>query len=316
MKKPCYINSYASIHADGMTETDGVLHAIEPDYKEIIPNANMRRRMSHIIKMGVACGLMCLEQNKNKTVDAIITATGLGCLADTEKFLNSLIENNEQLLNPSAFIQSTFNTIGAQIALLTENNSYNNTYVHRGLSFESALIDGLMKIWEGNGQVLVGAVDEALTTEYIIMKRLGMLNNIQLGEGSQFFTLSSLKEKNTLAELIAVKTFRGKLSSEKVIQKVSDLLQDNDLDIDQIQNLITGRNGNKADDIIYNHIEQLFPSASLSTFKNVCGEYPNASSFGMYQAINQLKKKENTEYSLIYNHYYNINHSLILLKKC
>lgn len=51
-------------------------------------------------------------------VDAIITATGLGCLADTEKFMNALMDNREQMLNPTAFIQSTFNTVGAQLALL------------------------------------------------------------------------------------------------------------------------------------------------------------------------------------------------------
>lgn len=316
MKKPCYINSFASIHPNGIMGEDGMLHAIEPDYKEIIPNANIRRRMSHIIKMGVACGLMCLAQNENKKIDAIITATGLGCLADTEKFLNNLIENDEQLLNPSAFIQSTFNTIGAQIALLTENHSYNNTYVHRGLSFESALIDGMMRIWEGDKQVLVGAIDEALPAEHTILKRLGMLNNINLGEGSQFFTLSSLKEKQTLAKLVAIRTFTGKLSSEKILQKTIDFLKDNNLEQEQIRHITTGRNGNKADGIIYNDMEKLFSSASVSTFKDICGEYPTASAFGMWQAINLLKEAVDTEYLLIYNHYYNMNHSLILLKKC
>lgn len=38
------------------------------------------------------------------------------------------------------------------------------TYVHRGLSFESALLDGMMRIWEGDENVLVGAIDEITLT--------------------------------------------------------------------------------------------------------------------------------------------------------
>ena len=116
---------------------EGKLRAVEPNYKETIAEAGLRRRMSRIVKMGVSAGLACA--NGAYGVDAIITATGLGCLADTEKFLDSVVRNDESLLNPTAFIQSTFNTIGAQIALILKNSSYNVTYAHRGFSFESAL---------------------------------------------------------------------------------------------------------------------------------------------------------------------------------
>ena len=60
------------------------------------------------------------------------------------------MDNREQMLNPTAFIQSTFNTVGAQLALLLKIHAYNVTYVHRGLSFESALIDGIISIAEAN----------------------------------------------------------------------------------------------------------------------------------------------------------------------
>ena len=144
---PVYINRIASIHAESRNEKP-YFSAQEPDYKEMITNANLRRRMSRMIKMGVACGLECLKDIPSEKVDAIITATGLGCLADTEKFMNALMDNREQMLNPTAFIQSTFNTVGAQLALLLKIHAYNVTYVHRGLSFESALIDGIMSIAE------------------------------------------------------------------------------------------------------------------------------------------------------------------------
>ena len=112
MIKPCYINVVSSFHPDGTIGQDGVLHTADYNYNEIITNPNIRRRMSRIVKMGVACGLDCIAKSQNKTIDAIITATGLGYLTDMEKFLNNMVENNEQLLNPTAFIQSTFNVVG------------------------------------------------------------------------------------------------------------------------------------------------------------------------------------------------------------
>ncbi len=316
MRNPCYINSCASIHPEGLIGEDRMLHATEPDYKSIIENANIRRRMSHIVKMGVACGINCLQQNEEKRIDAIITATGLGCLADTEKFLNTLLDNDEQLLNPSPFIQSTFNTIGAQIALLSGNQAYNNTYVHRGLSFESALIDAMMKIWEGYTQVLVGTADEVLPSEYIILKRLGMLENIVLGEGAHFFTLAAHKNQQTYAELVAIKTVAGELSAEEIKKITENLLKENSVDKSEIGHLITGKNGNRLHDEVCDEVEHIFPSAAYSTFKNICGEYPTASAFGFWNGVNLLKKSSDIQYVLIYNNYYNINHSLILLKKC
>lgn len=197
---PVYINRIASIHAESRNEKP-YFSAQEPDYKEMITNANLRRRMSRMIKMGVACGLECLKDIPSEKVDAIITATGLGCLADTEKFMNALMDNREQMLNPTAFIQSTFNTVGAQLALLLKIHAYNVTYVHRGLSFESALIDGIISIAEGKQHVLAGAMDEITPTSHIIQQRLGLLKGTTAGEGAQFFLLSAQKEEQTFAEL-------------------------------------------------------------------------------------------------------------------
>lgn len=304
----------ASIHPKDNDSGNQVLHACEPDYKEIISNANVRRRMSHIIKMGVACALECIYKVDDKQVDAIITATALGCLADTEKFLSNLIDNDEEMLNPTAFIQSTFNSIGAQIALLTNNKAYNNTYVHRGLSFESALIDAMMCLNEDSWQVLVGAVDEITDTSFIIQKRLGLLDNLKAGEGAQFFMLSTAKTNNTIASLIGVETFTGQLSVKDIELKTNDFLLKNRLNRTSIEFLMTGRNGNPIKDKIYKPIEELFINSDILHFKDECGEYPTASAYGLWKAANLLTEKD-TGTLLIYNQYNNIDHSLILLRK-
>lgn len=115
-KQTIYINSIASTLPNTQDSPEFVpgkqVSIQEPDYKTLIPDATLRRRMSRIVRMGVATGMQCLNKFPNAPVDAILTATGYGCLGDTEKFMNTLLDNHEQMLTPTAFIQSTFNTIG------------------------------------------------------------------------------------------------------------------------------------------------------------------------------------------------------------
>ena len=110
--------------------TGTLLSTIEPDYKEFI-DPKLIRRMSHVIKMGVAAAKDCLYKANTEMPGAITTGTALGCLEDTITFLTRIVEQNEELLPPTAFIQSTHNTVGAQIALMLKCHSYNNNFVHR-----------------------------------------------------------------------------------------------------------------------------------------------------------------------------------------
>lgn len=313
--QPVYIRHIASIHPQGNPENRPYLPACEPDYKGIITNATLRRRMSRIVKMGVACGLACTERLAPEKIHGIITATGLGCLADTEKFLNTLIDNEERMLNPTPFIQSTFNTIGAQIALLRQIHAYNMTYVHRGLSFESALLDAMMKIGEGSGNILVGALDEITETSYTIQKRLGLLQEIPAGEGAQFFLLSRepAGEQPPLAELVSVETFTGVQTAEDIETRILRFLQRNKLAVSDIHRLVTGKYG---EDALYQHLEShLFAQSVHSGFKNECGEYPTASAYAVWKMVKELEHCSGTTNVLIYNHHHSINHSLILIRK-
>lgn len=186
-----YINSASSF--DSLTR----------DVKELIPAPELRRRMSRVLKMGVSTGMDALAQlPDDKQVSAIVTATGLGCLADSEKFLRNIVEQDETLLNPTPFIQSTFNTVGAQIALLTGNHCYNMTYVHGGDGFASALLDAMIQIDDaGAGHVLVGAFDEATETRDRILARMGSDGEALFGDGAYFFVISAAPSEECLAEL-------------------------------------------------------------------------------------------------------------------
>lgn len=294
-----YINNLASIHPDGEYEGHNYLNACEPDYKELIPNPTLRRRMSRIVKMGVACGMDCIGDTPHNEIDAIITATGLGCLADTEKFMNNLLDNGEQLLNPTAFIQSTFNTVGAQIALMCRNQAYNVTYVHRGISFESALLDGLLRLSEGDRNVLVGAFDEITPTAHTIQTRMGLLRNTIAGEGAQFFLLSNEKHEKSIARVAAPATFITQ--PEDIRSTIDDYLASLGLSLPDIDLLVSE--------------EELFPHIARETFKARCGEYQTATAFALRQAARRIETDKSIGHALIYNHYYGRDHSLILVSQ-
>ncbi|MEG1371049.1 MAG: beta-ketoacyl synthase chain length factor [Mucinivorans sp.] len=163
------------------------------EVKELIPDMNMRRRMSRVVKMGVTTGIESLvDFDAYGQVDAIVTATWLGCVADSEKFLYNLLDSNEQMLNPTPFIQSTFNTVGAQIAQIRSMHCYNNTFTHKNSSFESAVLDAILCLDSGRARaVLVGVYDELTPTVEAILQRLNVPKTKTLIEGAFFFVLTA-----------------------------------------------------------------------------------------------------------------------------
>lgn len=202
------------------TETVDAARLKELGLPALIGNANMLRRMSRMVRMGVAAGMLCLDGIHNDAIGAIVTATCLGGLEDTEKFLAEISERNEAGLNPTPFMRSVFNTVGAQIALLKGIKVYNVTYVHRTASFENALSDALMLISEGRRNVLAGAFDEMTPSSVTVKERLGLYRHGRHpGEGASFFLLSDRSSDclsaRPLALLYGVDVFRGSMSEEE-----------------------------------------------------------------------------------------------------
>ncbi len=186
------------------------------DIKELIPEMNLRRRMSRVVKSGVAAGIeSLLEFGDRAAVEAVVTATGLGCIADSEKFLDSLIANEERMLNPTPFIQSTFNTVGAQIALLRGLHCYNTTYANRWTSFENALTDAALRIGAGLSRaVLVGAFDETTPSVEKVLQRLGVAQQGGWGESSVFFVLTAEAFDTSVAAITGIRFPDGTATGE------------------------------------------------------------------------------------------------------
>ena len=321
------------------------LRAIEPDYTGFI-DPKLIRRMSHIIKMGVAAARECLNEGNTDMPGAIITGTAYGSLGDTVSFLTRLTELHEEMLPPTAFIQSTHNTVAAQIALMLKCHQYNNTFVHKGISFESALFDAMMLLKENEADnVLVGGIDEMTDASFAILSRLGLykrwpVSNLSLfetssngtigGEGAVFFLLTDLPSADNLAELNGIQTFYKPNDNAEIEQKIIAFLSLYGLQIDDIDIIITGKNGDLRNDKVYHQLSQsIFRNSALANYKHLCGEYPTSSAFALWLASNMIKKEEvplvvkeknvkkiNPKKVLIYNHYLNKYHSLILVSAC
>lgn len=313
------------------------IKCIEPQYSLFI-DPMVSRRMSRIIKMGVCSALKCLRDAGIKDPDAIITGTGMGCVEDTWKFLSSIYENEEKLLNPTPFIQSTHNTVAASIALMLKCHGYNSTYGHRGFSFESALIDGMMLLKEEQADnILVGALDELTPDLFTITDRLGFwkketVSNLQLkdsksrgsiaGEGTAFFSLSRMKSEKSFARISSVKTLLKPVS----LQKIENTLRETgkpDL-------VILGINGDSAGDEIYNELRRgLFKDVPAVWYKHLCGEYDTSTAFALAMAAGIIREQRVPEVLkldnipvggiqkiLIYNHLRNVNHSATMVSSC
>lgn len=319
------------------------LRSIEPDYSKLI-DVKLLRRMSRIIKMGVAAALQCLQEAGIKNPDAIITGTAYGCLEDTGVFLQKMVQNNEEMLTPTAFIQSTHNTIGAQIALLLKCNGYNNTFVHRGFSFETALLDAMMLLEEKTVEnVLVGGIDEITDFSFEITSRFGLFkrdisSNFDLfnnslkgtiaGEGAAFFLLNTQPSEHNCAMLENVSTFYKPVDNSEILHNIESFLADHSLSMADIDLVLCGRNGDFKGDKIYDHLnDTIFNQASIVHYKHLCGEYPTSTGFALWLAAGIVKngfmphvfanlEKKEIKRVLIYNHYQMIHHSLMLVSAC
>ncbi len=302
----------------------------EPPYKEYIAPRELRR-MSRVIRNGIVSAKIALNDSGLENPDAILTGTGLGCATDTEKFLMAMSENKESLLTPTSFIQSTHNTLGGSIAIGLGCHNYNMTYVNRGFSFESALLDAILMI---NGQeienALVGGFDEMTENHnklLLTQKHYAKENGAVAGQGSGFFALEKQINENTYAELKELETY-FKPEDSAIEEKVLQILKTHDVNTSECV-VLMGFNGVPVEQNKYNELrDSVFLNSCIAQYKNLSGEYYTSSAFAFWAASQILKKQSLPECMLvsgnvpstikhvfIYNQFLKNEHSLILLAK-
>ncbi len=319
-----------------------IVKAIEPNYKEFIPPA-ASRRMSKTVKMSTVSSQYALKEAEIEKPNAIIVGTGMGCSQDSEKFLKNVLENNEEFLTPTYFIQSTHNTVAGQIALGLQCHAYNFTYVNTSSSLEFSFLDAKLQINDGEAEnVLVGSTDEQtdrtmelyklnntikkeedFPVDYINSKTDGVI----WGEGASFFVLGKDKTENSYAQLKDIQ-LSNQLDLEEIQQFIEDFSIKNNLNFKEIDAVILGFSGDAKSDVYYTKAMDLFSNSSLLYYKHLSGEFNTASGFSTFMAchilknqeipevmmISDLKKKE-IKNILLYNHLGGNDHSLVLLEK-
>jgi hypothetical protein len=174
---------------------------MEPDYKEIIDSASLRR-MNRTQKFGLCTALSALR-GVDKAVDAIIIATGWGCIDSTYRFLERMFDQKELPLNPAVFIQSTHNTIAAQTAIYLKNKAFNNTVTDNRIPFELAMDNAILCLHDDDCRnVLLGACDETTPQLIDILNKIAKFGKPAgfYGEGGACFILSKERE-NSIAEI-------------------------------------------------------------------------------------------------------------------
>jgi len=321
-----------------------MLQCLEP---EVDPGLDEKylRRMSRLIRLGWIAAKICLDDAGNQRPDAIITGSGWGSVLDSEKFLLSIYRNKESLLPPTPFIQSTHNAVGAQIAMLLNNFSYNMAYSHGSFAFEHALLDSILGLKNGDYQnVLTGGFDEITANQFTLTDRLHRwrkqpVHNLQLfdpeaegtiaGEGFTFFFLGREPSGNTYAVVKDVLTLLSTENTGIIAANALSFLKRNGLHPGMIDWVFTGLSGDQAGDAIYRDVlSMIFPAGvNNAAWKHLCGEYHTSAAFATWAAANAIKhqtvpdilriktveNRRDIRNILIYNHFKGIQNSFILL---
>jgi len=317
-----YINGTSSISAfdslQGLhVENANRFTCNEPDYKLIIDPRQLRR-MSRIMRMGLASAIKTLEIANVHTPQAVITATGLGCLDDTGNFLVKMCDPDNRMMNPTAFIQSIHNTMGGQIAMHLKSNCYNNTFTQDVLSFEHALLDTIILLEEGSIEsVLLGGIDELTELKHELTSRLFEAQKesktyFGQGEGSAFFSISGVKSPVKLETLI--------LSQHADHSDICDYFS-NHFALGEKTLILTGKSGGNSDEA-YKLTERIIGTKPTIEYKKYCGDYPTSCAFATWLASEILKQDvvfdsiSRPEHVLIYHAYQDRPHTLIHLSGC
>lgn len=353
--RKCFIQAASHISIQSPLNDDWFEHpvmpehpyneSVEPDYKEYFaPMA--ARRMGKLLKRATVTAVDALRKGRMENVDAIITGTGLGCIDNTEKFLRAMIDNGEEFLQPTYFMQSTHNTISSQVALHLKCHGYNCTYSHRGTSFDSSLLDAFAQMRLGLiHSALVGGQDE-MTPAYFdmlgkigywkqgdvrpdILKKADSVGSLS-GSCSLNMLLSDQQRENTLCRMDAMEMLYEP-TMRQISESVCKMLEKENLTLDDVSAVVLGLSGDCDNDVVYRQfVNEICPEKNIVWFKHLFGESFSASSFGVYVGATVLSRNvipvhllynretpvSAPKHILVYNHFHNKDHTLILLSQC
>jgi len=171
------------------------------------------RRMGRLLKRALVTALKAMEVSGIEKPDAILNGTAMGCMEHTLQLLNALAAEGESASMPTAFMQSTHNTVASQIAIFTGNHGYNTTYAHRTVSFELALQDAFLRLRAGLVRNALVCANDELTD--LQRQQPGFFGQLQVHDRSRVWVLSSDPGDNPLYELENVRIIHQKGAEDR-----------------------------------------------------------------------------------------------------
>lgn len=281
-----------------MLYNEPYVRAQDPNFKEFVTSLESRR-LGKILKRAIATSLTVVKGSGIAVPDAIITGTGMGCIENTEHFLSALCNEGEQFLKPTHFMQSTHNTISSLIGIYLKCNGYNATDSHRGISFDSALLDAVMQMERGSiKSALVGAHDEMSPTYYSFMNKSGYVDGEhEICSEAAVSVMLSTDVANAVARICGVELMY-RPTEQMLRYNFKRLLDSAGIDASQLDGVVLGVSGNPAKDDCYSvALKQLFGNEAgsrekglpLLRYKNIFGEGFSSSALGFYAAVCCIK---------------------------
>ena len=197
--------------------TEPLTRSREADYKQFIPPLEARR-MGRILKRAIATAKTATAQAGIDIPEAIITGTGLGCIENTEIFLDALCREGEDQMMPTRFMQSTHNTISSIVAINLKAHGYNTTYAHNTVSFQSALMDAMLQLQRGKiANAMVCAHDEMTTSYHALLCKGGYLKDKYAAECAVSMVLATAPQQGhkPLCEIAGIRILYRPTEAEK-----------------------------------------------------------------------------------------------------
>ena len=177
-----------------------VTNVPEVEYRDYL-NPMKARRYGRLLRRAL---VKDIKESGVDQPDAIINGTAMGCIENTERMLDALATEGEQMSMPTNFMQSTHNTIASLIAIHMGNHGYNSTYAHGRISFESALLDAFLQIKSGRIRTALVCANDEITPA--LQAKLQAAGTVCVAEDrSVAIVLSSEKSVGACKELVDIR---------------------------------------------------------------------------------------------------------------
>jgi 3-oxoacyl-(acyl-carrier-protein) synthase len=151
------------------------------------------------------------------------------------------------------------------------------------------------------------------------------------GEGASFFLLTREESAENYARICGFATRFNPGLKPQAVSFMEEFLSAQKLDKSDIDLVIMGLNGDPENDAVYRPVMNFFGhDRSQAWYKHLCGEHYLASSFALWLGAKIMKSQSlpgitrlndtgnpgRISNILIYNHYKNLHHSIILVSSC